>query len=157
VQVQVLPYGFECQGEVYKSLSAVAKAVTGQHCSGFHFFRMGQQETKFRGRKSSGDKVTRATPLAAQAEGGVVKLLRGHWNGAFLDEAEIFPLGKHDDQIDAASLALCYLAERGLNSGYLSPQQLMERAREAKRDPSKQLLPQRIDELCRRFGLKRSD
>jgi hypothetical protein len=46
-------------------------------------------------------------PLAAQAEGGVVKLLlRGPWNKDFLDEVELFPLGRHDDAVDAASLAL---------------------------------------------------
>ncbi len=39
VQVQVLTSGFVYQGQVYVSLSAVAKAVTGTHCNGFHFFR----------------------------------------------------------------------------------------------------------------------
>jgi hypothetical protein len=43
VQVQVLPQGFEYAGRVYKSLSAVAKAVTGSHCNGYLFFRLGQQ------------------------------------------------------------------------------------------------------------------
>jgi hypothetical protein len=40
VQVTVLADGFEYQGEVYASLSAVAKAVTGSHCNGFLFFRL---------------------------------------------------------------------------------------------------------------------
>jgi hypothetical protein len=40
IQVQVLPQGFEYQGEVYRSLSAVAKAVTGSHVNGFLFFRL---------------------------------------------------------------------------------------------------------------------
>ena len=39
VQVQVLTVGFAYAGTVYPSLSAVAKAVTGSHCNGFHFFR----------------------------------------------------------------------------------------------------------------------
>ena len=39
-QVQVLPSGFEYEGEVYKSLSGVAKKITGSHCNGYHFFRM---------------------------------------------------------------------------------------------------------------------
>jgi Protein of unknown function (DUF2924) len=43
VQVQVLPQGFEYAGQVYKSLSAVAKAVTGSHVNGYAFFKMGQQ------------------------------------------------------------------------------------------------------------------
>jgi hypothetical protein len=40
VQVQVLAHGFEYQGQVYRSLSAVARAVTGSHCNGFLFFRL---------------------------------------------------------------------------------------------------------------------
>lgn len=40
IQVKVLPAGFEYAGEVYGSLSAVAKAVTGNHCNGFLFFRL---------------------------------------------------------------------------------------------------------------------
>jgi hypothetical protein len=39
VQVQVLTEGFAYAGRVYPSLSAVAKAITGSHCNGFHFFR----------------------------------------------------------------------------------------------------------------------
>jgi hypothetical protein len=39
VQVQVLTDGFAFAGRVYPSLSAVAKAVTGSHCNGYHFFR----------------------------------------------------------------------------------------------------------------------
>ena len=39
VQVQVLTSGFAYQGQVYPSLSAVAKAVTGSHTNGFLFFR----------------------------------------------------------------------------------------------------------------------
>jgi hypothetical protein len=42
VQVRVLPQGFEYHGAVYPSLSAVAKAVTGSHCNGYLFFRLGQ-------------------------------------------------------------------------------------------------------------------
>lgn len=41
VRVQILADGFEYEGEVYGSLSAVAKAVTGSHCNGFLFFRLG--------------------------------------------------------------------------------------------------------------------
>jgi Protein of unknown function (DUF2924) len=39
LKVQVLRSGFEYEGQVYKSLSAVAKAITGSHTSGFLFFR----------------------------------------------------------------------------------------------------------------------
>jgi hypothetical protein len=39
LKVQVLRRGFEYDGQVYKSLSAVAKAITGSHTSGYLFFR----------------------------------------------------------------------------------------------------------------------
>src|SRR5271154_1555547 len=39
LHVRVLPGGFEYQGLAYKSLSAVAKAITGTHCNGFLFFQ----------------------------------------------------------------------------------------------------------------------
>jgi len=38
ISVIVLPDGFEYDGERYKSLSAVAKAITGSHMNGFRFF-----------------------------------------------------------------------------------------------------------------------
>ncbi|QDU44511.1 hypothetical protein Mal52_29940 [Symmachiella dynata] len=40
VQVTVLPTGFDFEGEIYASLSAVAKAITGSHTNGFLFFRL---------------------------------------------------------------------------------------------------------------------
>jgi hypothetical protein len=38
IEVMVLPNGFEWDGQVYRSLSAVAKAVTGTHWNGHLFF-----------------------------------------------------------------------------------------------------------------------
>ncbi len=38
VEVTVLPAGFEYDGQTYRSLSAVAKAVTGSHWNGHLFF-----------------------------------------------------------------------------------------------------------------------
>ncbi len=40
VHVRVLPQGFEFDGEVYRSLSAVAQKITGSHWNGYHFFRL---------------------------------------------------------------------------------------------------------------------
>ena len=40
LQVRVLADGFEFEGAVHPSLSAVAKAITGSHCNGFLFFRL---------------------------------------------------------------------------------------------------------------------
>jgi hypothetical protein len=42
LQVKVLDEGFEFEGQTYRSLSAVAKAITGQHYNGFLFFGLGQ-------------------------------------------------------------------------------------------------------------------
>lgn len=57
----------------------------------------------------SGDKETRAMPLAAQAEAGNVSIVRGEWNEAFLAELETFPMGKWKDQVDAATRAFSEL------------------------------------------------
>jgi hypothetical protein len=40
LQVKVLADGFEYEGEAYRSLTAVAKAITGSHCNGYLFFRL---------------------------------------------------------------------------------------------------------------------
>ena len=42
-EVTVLAQGFEFGGKAYRSLSAVAKAITGSHCNGFQFFRLNQE------------------------------------------------------------------------------------------------------------------
>ena len=46
LQIKVLPQGFDFEGDVYKSLSALAKAITGQHCNGYYFFRLGKEKSK---------------------------------------------------------------------------------------------------------------
>lgn len=40
IRVLVVADGFEFEGMRYKSLSAIAKAVTGSHVNGFQFFRL---------------------------------------------------------------------------------------------------------------------
>jgi hypothetical protein len=39
LQVKLRADGFEHAGQIYPSLSAVAKAITGSHCNGFLFFK----------------------------------------------------------------------------------------------------------------------
>lgn len=51
----------------------------------------------------TGDKETRASPVAAQVNIGNVFMLRGAWNRAFIDELRLFPNGVNDDQVDALS------------------------------------------------------
>src|SRR6516164_4216558 len=43
LQVRVLDHGFEFEGEVFGSLSAVARKITGGHCNGYAFFRLGKE------------------------------------------------------------------------------------------------------------------
>lgn len=59
----------------------------------------------------TGSKEVRAKPVEAQAEAGNVKLVRGPWNRAFLDELGVFPAGAHDDQVDAMSGAFSQLVQ----------------------------------------------
>ena len=63
----------------------------------------------------TGDKVTRAAPLAAQVNVGNVRMLRGAWNDALIEEMRMFPNGIHDDQIDALSRAFNALGESNLH------------------------------------------
>ena len=62
----------------------------------------------------TGDKYTRALPMSSAAQAGNIKLVRGNWNKAFIDELEQAgpdeKLYDHDDQWDAASSAFNYLA-----------------------------------------------
>lgn len=53
----------------------------------------------------TGDKVTRATPLASQINAGNVVMLRCEWNQALIEEMRMFPNGSYDDQVDAVSRA----------------------------------------------------
>lgn len=57
----------------------------------------------------TGSKEVRANPVSAQAEAGNIKLVRGPWNEAFLDEVGMFPNAAHDDQVDALSGAFASL------------------------------------------------
>lgn len=63
----------------------------------------------------TGDKETRAKPFAAQWQAGNVKLLRGAWNDAYLDELEGFPENGHDDQVDASADAFDEVVPKGFD------------------------------------------
>ncbi len=60
-----------------------------------------------------GSKFERSQPFRAAAEAGNLKLLRGAWNEAFLEECEQFSPDEreyaHDDQVDAACGAFNFL------------------------------------------------
>ncbi len=79
-----------------------------------HYRRRVLMEYAVREDKVGRDKITRAQPVSAQAEAKNIKLVRGAWNGALLDELEAFPEGSHDDQVDALTGAMRALAQRSL-------------------------------------------
>jgi len=64
----------------------------------------------FHGVMPLADKIARANTWLARAEQGKVKLLRGEWNAAWLDEICAFPEAEHDDIVDATSGAFAGLA-----------------------------------------------
>lgn len=53
----------------------------------------------------SGSKVTRSKPFRVQCEAGNVRIVRGRWNKAYIDELCRFPTAKYDDQVDGSSCA----------------------------------------------------
>ncbi|MGH2660716.1 MAG: phage terminase large subunit, partial [Actinomycetota bacterium] len=65
----------------------------------------------FAGVRSTGSKETRARPVAARCEAGDVWICRGPWNTELLDELAAFPMGGHDDQVDALAGAYEQLAQ----------------------------------------------
>lgn len=60
--------------------------------------------------RESGSKTVRADDLASQVNVGNVKLIQGAWNRVFIEELRTFPLGRNDDQVDAASNSFNELA-----------------------------------------------
>ena len=57
----------------------------------------------FDGVRPTGSKVVRAGAFATQVAARNVYLVRGLWNSAFVDEAQLFPNGEHDDMIDSVT------------------------------------------------------
>lgn len=64
--------------------------------------------------RESGDKATRAAPLASQVNIGAVRMVAADWNTDLVNEFEFFPNGRHDDQVDACAggFALLFNAPR---------------------------------------------
>lgn len=51
----------------------------------------------------TGNKITRAEPMAAQWQNGNIYMLEGEWNKSYLDEMDGFPDLLHDDYVDSSS------------------------------------------------------
>lgn len=66
--------------------------------------------------KVAADKLTRALAWLNLAEDGKLYLVRGAWIDEFVDEVAQFPHGRHDDQVDAVSIAVSMLAKKEFRS-----------------------------------------
>ncbi|MEK9723015.1 MAG: phage terminase large subunit [Rhodospirillaceae bacterium] len=121
----------------------------------------------YRGVRPMTDKVTRARPMASQAEGGHVMILVPQADGVpdaraqtmakeFLDELEMFPAGTLKDQVDAASQALNVLTgvaepleiTRGPQAAPQTPEEMQ--AEEARRSAEAR---QAVDDAIARDGV----
>ena len=67
--------------------------------------------------RPTGSKDTRLEPFAAQAEAGNVKLIRGPWNGDYIEEMCAIPNGRFRDQADGTSGGYNKLARAGWARG----------------------------------------
>lgn len=59
----------------------------------------------------SGSKQNRSEPFESAMQGGLVRLLLGAWNDAYIEEHVAFDRGKYDDQVDSGSSAYNKLLE----------------------------------------------
>jgi predicted phage terminase large subunit-like protein len=108
----------------------------------------------------TGDKVTRADPIAGQAQNGNVRYLpddpaRGRvWNDEFFGELTSFPTGAHDDYVDALSIAFNKLT--GGRSGLLdfyAGQIIERRAQEAREKAEREALRSKGVTVIERQGI----
>lgn len=71
--------------------------------------------------RPTGDKASRADPFATQVNGENVYLARGGtWHKAYIEELRFFPLGTHDDQVDASSGAFNRINSRKKRAGAIA-------------------------------------
>jgi len=97
--------GPNCTVDLPQDPGQAGKAQKGHYLRMFHGYDI-------RSSPETGAKEDRARPLAAQAEGGNVFLVRGAWNDAFIAESSLFPNGTYKDQVDACSRAYARLIAR---------------------------------------------
>ncbi len=62
--------------------------------------------------RPQGDKINRAGAWAGRVEDGLFIVVRAEWTRDFLNECAAFPVGEHDDQVDAVSGAVQMLGRQ---------------------------------------------
>ncbi len=96
-QADALRAGFErtyFEKPVYDKGGAASKAIVAKLAG----YRVSPDNVS-----GSGSKELRAEPLAGAAKAGIIRLIAGSWNGAYLTEMESFPRGQYKDQADSSS------------------------------------------------------
>lgn len=73
----------------------------------------------------TGSKEVRAGALASEGQAGTLWIVRGDWNGGFIDECLLFPVGDFADQVDAASRAYArVIRENPEHAGPVWPEEI---------------------------------
>lgn len=101
----------DCLQSIPQDPGAAGKSVVAYMSKKLH-------GAKFKFSLESGDKATRAEPLASQINIGNARMLKADWNESFVHELASFPNGAHDDQVDAASRA--YSELMGYKSSFVT-------------------------------------
>ena len=86
--------------------------------------------------RPTGDKDTRLEPFAAQCEAGNVKLVKGLWNAAYIDEMISIPNGQYRDQGDATSGSFNKLCAQVKTPVFASPVAVVKRQDRPNTNPS---------------------
>lgn len=88
----------DCLQSIPQDPGAAGKSVVAYMSKKLH-------GVKFKFSLESGDKTTRAEPIASQINIGNARMIKADWNESFVHELASFPNGSHDDQVDALSRA----------------------------------------------------
>lgn len=90
--------GVDCAIREEKDVGSAGMAVVKSRSRTVHGY-------DYKWESITGDKVVRCKPFRAQCQAGNVKLVRGDWNAPYIDVMCSFPVGTHDDDVDATSCA----------------------------------------------------
>lgn len=88
----------------------------------------------FYGDKPTGGKIERARPASSACEHGSVYLIRGSWTKKFLNELIGFPVGQHDDMVDAFTGAFSKIATGAIIGMNYKEAQLQKKRRGQRRN-----------------------
>lgn len=69
----------------------------------------------------SGEKTNRAIPLATKGDIGLIRVVNGDWNDAYISEIALFPRGDYRDQVDASSRSYGRILVRPKAQTYAAP------------------------------------